>query len=65
MVSYFGDASDFLPKPVINGNYHGIVMIHGRWGLNNDIKKMTEKLASHVFVVLAVDLFDGNVTTTE
>jgi len=64
MIAYFGDTSGYLAKPVISGNYPGIVMIHEWWGLNDNIKKMADKLASHGFIVLAVDLYDGNVATT-
>jgi len=64
MIAYFGDTYGYLAKPAIDGNYPGIVMIHEWWGLNDNIKKMADKLASHGFVVLAVDLYDGNVATT-
>jgi carboxymethylenebutenolidase len=36
-------------------------MIHEWWGLNDNIKDMATELASHGFVVLAVDLFGGEV----
>jgi len=39
-------------------------MIHEWWGLNDNIKEMAEKLASHGYIVLAVDLYDGKVGTT-
>ena len=39
-------------------------MIHEWWGLNENIKEMAEKLASHGYVVLAVDLYEGSVGTT-
>jgi len=63
-VTYFGDTMGYLAKPVIDGNYPGIVMIHEWWGLNDNIKEMADKLASHGYVVLAVDLYDGKVATT-
>ncbi|MDH5658438.1 MAG: dienelactone hydrolase family protein [Nitrosopumilus sp.] len=63
-VTYFDDTSGYLSKPVIDGNYPGIVMIHEWWGLNDNIKEMADKLASHGYVVLAVDLYDGKVATT-
>ena len=63
-VTYFGDVSGYLAKPVVDGSYPGIVMIHEWWGLNNNIKEMANKLASHGYVVLAVDLYDGQVATT-
>ena len=63
-VEYFGTTAGYLAKPVIDGNYSGVVMIHEWWGLNDNIKKMADILASHGYVVLAVDLYDGNVATT-
>ena len=39
--------------------YPGVIMIHEFWGLTDNIKQMAEKLASHGYVVLAVDLYDG------
>ena len=63
-VTYFEDVSGYLAKPNVDGNYPGIIMIHEWWGLNNNIKEMADKLASHGYVVLAVDLYDGNVATT-
>lgn len=63
-VTYFENVSGYLSKPNVDGDYPGIVMIHEWWGLNNNIKEMADKLASHGYVVLAVDLYDGNVATT-
>lgn len=63
-VPYFDDVSGYLAKPVIDGNYPGIVMIHEWWGLNDNIREMADKLASYGYVVLAVDLYDGKVATT-
>lgn len=64
LVKYYGDTTGYLAKPVIDGNYPGIVMIHEWWGLNENIKVMADKLASHGYVVLAIDLYDGQVATT-
>ena len=63
-VSYFGNSSGYLAKPTVDGQYPAIVMIHEWWGLNDNIKQMAEKLASHGYVVLAVDLYGGQVGTT-
>jgi len=63
-VAYFGDTMGYLAKPVTDGDYPGIIMIHEWWGLNDNIKEMADKLASHGYVVLAVDLYDGNVAAT-
>ncbi len=64
MIAYFDDTSGYLAKSVVNGNYPGVVMIHEWWELNDNIKEMADKLASHGYVVLAVDLYDGKVATT-
>ena len=63
-VVYFGDLSGYLAKPTADGSYPGVVMIHEWWGLNDNIKEMADKLASHGYVVLAVDLYDGKMATT-
>jgi carboxymethylenebutenolidase len=63
-VNYFENTQGFLAKPSGVGEFPGIVMIHEWWGLNDNIKEMAEKLASHGYVVLAVDLYNGEVATT-
>jgi carboxymethylenebutenolidase len=63
-VSYFGESEGFLAKPITSGEFPAIVMIHEWWGLNDNIKEMAEKLASHGYIVLAVDLYNNNVGTT-
>jgi carboxymethylenebutenolidase len=64
VVNYFDETQGFLAKPAGQGEFPGIVMIHEWWGLNDNIKEMAEKLASHGYVVLAVDLYNGDVATT-
>ena len=39
-------------------------MIHEWWGLNENIKNMAETLAKEGYVVLAVDLYNGQVANT-
>lgn len=63
-VNYFNDTNGYLAKPSDEGKYPGIIMIHEWWGLNDNIKEMAEKLASHGYVVLAVDLYGGEVAAT-
>jgi carboxymethylenebutenolidase len=63
-VAYYGDTKGFLAKPTVSGNFPAVVMIHEWWGLNDNIKVMAEKLASHGYVVLAVDLYNNQVGTT-
>ena len=63
-VKYFGDVSGYLARPATDGDYPGVVMIHEWWGLNDYIKEMADRLASHGYVVLAVDLYGGEVATS-
>ena len=49
------DAAEPLP---------GIIVIHEWWGLNDDIKAMTRRLASEGYVALAVDLYGGAAAQT-
>lgn len=65
-VRYFEDAKGYLVYPVSSTDSQGklpaVVMIHEWWGLNQNIKDMANLLAKQGFVVLAADLYHGNVT---
>ncbi|MGI0055901.1 MAG: dienelactone hydrolase family protein [Nitrosarchaeum sp.] len=63
-VNYFDSSIGYLARPLSEESFPGVIMIHEWWGLNGNIKEMAEKLASHGYVVLAVDLYDGQVATT-
>ena len=63
-VNYSDTSVGYLARPVSEESFPGVIMIHEWWGLNDNIKEMAEKLASHGYVVLAVDLYDGQVATT-
>ncbi len=39
----------------------GVIVIHEWWGLNDNIRQMTRRLASEGYVALAVDLYRGGV----
>ena len=41
-----------------------IVVVHEWWGLNDNIRAATERLAGEGYVALAVDLYGGKVATT-
>jgi len=74
-VNYFDQASGYLVYPALtkenkdsNNKYDtlpAVIMIHENKGLNDNIKKMANLLArnGYGYVVLAVDLFKGEVTT--
>ena len=69
-VNYSDQANGYLVYPVAqNENENksatlpGVVMIHENKGLNDNIKNMANLLARSGYVVLAVDLFKGEVTT--
>jgi carboxymethylenebutenolidase len=62
--NYSDTSIGYLARPVSEEAFPGVVMIHEWWGLNTNIKEMAEKLASHGYVVLAVDLYDGQIATT-
>lgn len=63
-VNYFQNSNGYLVKPTTDGQYPAVIMIHEWWGLNENIQDMAEKLASHGYVVFAVDLYDGEIATT-
>lgn len=71
-VNYYDQASGYLVYPSAsnenksgnnNGTLPAVVMIHENKGLNDHIKNMANLLARNGYVVLAVDLFKGEVTT--
>lgn len=49
------DAGDELP---------GIIVIHEWWGLNDNIRMMTRRLAGQGYTALAVDLYNGKVAAS-
>lgn len=57
----FGGTPGYLARPAGDGSYPAVVMIHERWGLNQNIRQMADILAGHGYVVFAVDLYDGEV----
>jgi carboxymethylenebutenolidase len=63
-VNYYKNSKGYLARPSADGQYPGVIMFHEFWGLNDNIKQMAEKLASHGYVVFAVDLYDGKVGAT-
>jgi carboxymethylenebutenolidase len=71
-VDYYDQAKGYLVYPITsnenqnisnNNTLPAVVMIHENKGLNENIKNMANLLARNGYVVLAVDLFKGEVTT--
>jgi carboxymethylenebutenolidase len=71
-VSYFPDATGYLVYPLSKKDQTtnetklpAVIMIHENKGLNAHIKNMANLLAQQGYVVLAVDLFKGEVVTEQ
>jgi len=68
-VEYYPHSQGYLVYPVPSNNtvskkLPAVVMIHEWWGLNKNIKDMANQLAREGFVVLAADLYKGQVANT-
>ena len=70
-VSYYGNSSGYLVSPLADNSSNttsqllpAVVMIHEWWGLNENIKDMANELAKQGYVVLAADMYSGQVATT-
>lgn len=61
----YGPATGYYASPVGGGPYPAVVLIHGESGLQKDIWAQARGLAKEGSVVLAVDLYEGEKTTTE
>jgi len=55
---YFAAPSDvFEPLPAI-------IVIHEWWGLNDTVRAMADRLAGEGYMVLAIDMYDGEIAAT-
>ena len=69
-VNYYGNnnSTGYIVYPELANNTQqqlpAVIMIHEWWGLNEDIKNQADILAREGYVVLAVDLYQGEVATT-
>jgi carboxymethylenebutenolidase len=52
-----------LYEPSGSGPHAGLIVIHEWWGLNDWIKEQAQRFAGEGYVVLAVDLYRGQVAT--
>jgi carboxymethylenebutenolidase len=72
-VNYFDNARGYLVYPASSqenqssnrSKLPAVIMIHENKGLNEHIKNMANLLAKHGYVVLAVDLFKGEIATEQ
>jgi carboxymethylenebutenolidase len=68
-VAYYDNTTGYLVYPEPNSNAQqqerlpAVIMIHEWWGLNEHIKNQADLLAKEGYVVLAVDLYRGEVAT--
>lgn len=59
------EVSGYLAWPAdTHGALPGVLMFHEWWGLNDNIRAMADQLAGQGYVVLAVDLYGGQVGQT-
>ena len=54
----------YLAQPEGDGTYPGVIMIHEWSGIREDMVEKADTLADEGFVVLAVDLYRGDVSTS-
>jgi carboxymethylenebutenolidase len=54
----------YLSLPEGEAPFPAVVVIQEWWGLNDNIKHWTDRLAADGYAALAVDLYDGTVATT-
>lgn len=56
------EVKGYLAKPAGAGPFPALVVIHEWWGLNPQIREVTDQFARDGYVALAVDLYRGRVT---
>jgi carboxymethylenebutenolidase len=56
----------WLARPIVNAadDLPALIVIHEWWGLNDNVRRAAERLAGEGYVVLAVDLHQGNIADT-
>ncbi len=59
-----GELRGYLARPAeADRGLPGLLVIHEWWGLNDNIRGMAERLAGEGYLVLAVDLYQGEIAT--
>jgi len=56
----YGVGQGYLASPTNDSDAPGIILVHEWWGLNEHIQATADKLASHGYQVLAVDMYNGS-----
>lgn len=64
-LDYYPGTKGYFARPAAEGIYPGVVMIHENRGLRPEIRTMAETLAKEGYMVLAVDLFNGQVVENQ
>jgi len=59
-----GKVRGFLALPRDPGRHRGMIAIHEWWGLTPWVERQASNLAKNGYVVLALDLYHGKVTST-
>ena len=54
-----GEGEEYMPGVGPSGSWPGIVVVPDSWGLTDVIRSQARSLASHGYLVVAVDLYDG------
>ncbi len=57
------DIEGYLARPAGDGPFPGVIVIQEWWGLNDNIKRMADRLAGEGYLALAVDMYEGEVAT--
>ncbi|MDN5846045.1 MAG: dienelactone hydrolase family protein [Candidatus Nitrosocosmicus sp.] len=60
----FPENSSSVESSIAGTKLPAVIMIHEWWGLNDNIKNMADELAKEGYVVLAIDLYKGQVATS-
>jgi carboxymethylenebutenolidase len=59
------EVSGYMARPEDAGDRRpGVIVIHEWWGLNENVRAMTRRLAAEGFIALAVDLYTGRTADT-
>lgn len=53
----------YLTKPLGDGRYPAVLLLHDRFGLNNTVRDLADSLSQRGYVVIAVDMFRGDRTS--